>query len=63
MDPAVEAHESAHVRYCGQHGKLKDMTDMSGEGSVIDYIQGTELYAYDAEIQYRMNELASLGCG
>jgi hypothetical protein len=36
---------------------------MSGEGSVIDYIQGTELHAYDAEIQYRMNELASLGCG
>ena len=63
MDPAVEAHESAHIRYCQGHGKLNDMSeDMAGEGGVLDYIHGTETYAYDAEIAYRMSELSSSGC-
>lgn len=63
MDPAVEAHESAHIEYCQEHGKLNDMAeDMAGEGGVLDYIHGTEMSAYDAEIAYRMGELSSSGC-
>jgi hypothetical protein len=68
MDPAVEAHERAHIEFCRDHGTLKEAKERearggwSGEGDVYDYIRQSEIYAYDAEIAYRMSELSSSGC-
>lgn len=61
-DPAVNAHESAHLEYCRTHGTLKETAEVSGEGSLLDYIQGSETYAYDAEINYLMGQLRGSGC-
>jgi|GEM_PF-6502176 len=61
-DLGVESHEGGHDIYKQDHGSLDDTASVSGEGSDIDYTQGSEQFAYDEEIRTLIDLLNESGC-